>query len=340
MWSTGSMPFKLVTFAIAGLAVASCAHGTDSPQTSIAAAEAPAPSSTCPTPDEPMGATGLFEYSSDWSEILDFSWEEQPGANYRRPVSPANARPPTLLPGTRSGVKNLGQKGLRVFVGSADVGDVRATVGLGSDGEFSVLSGSCVDPALTASLNRFATGRIEAGKASSSLEVLNQLIKDIGAARADLAAASTRTSATPKPWASLPASARSLDVEQTPPHVLAKLRLVDVTVAIPPAWYGARAHVCTRIELGWNECVPLRADQAERHMMGYAEPSKPLQIWLLDPSASFAGLSRHVGDISAAQWSDGAVKLLGDPSIDRSGIERLLSEAAEASSTEIFISKA
>lgn len=55
---------------------------------------------------------------------------------------------------------------------------------------------------------------------------------------------------------------------------------------LPPSWVGSYT-ICTRIELGWSDCVDLSSPQAaSSEVSAYVDPESPsVEAWLLDDGA-------------------------------------------------------
>lgn len=136
----------------------------------------------------------------------------------------------------------------------------------------------------------------------------------------------------PPDWRAQDPLARIVDEEETPPDVLATLDDATIRVWIPEAWHGSvDAVICTRIDLGWNECAAL--DMLEElartggalEMYGYVpnEGVATVTISLLNGTGSLDGPRLDLGSIqvrAADTPADGVaadVVLASDTTPDR-----------------------
>ena len=117
---------------------------------------------------------------------------------------------------------------------------------------------------------------------------------------------------TPRP--SPATSVQILNPDSTDRAVLARLSVVRVHVkGRGPSWVGPYT-VCTRIALGWSDCLPMSpgADEA-MGVDAYFDPKSPLlEIWLLDEHAD---LARPLRRLTVVRLQD----LAADAGVDLTG---------------------
>jgi hypothetical protein len=89
-----------------------------------------------------------------------------------------------------------------------------------------------------------------------------------------------------------------LNPQDASPEDLAGLELVTVVLEVPSDWTGP-ATLCTRIERGWNDCVPLDGTiKFPTPLSVYVSPGSPLEVWLLDEQASLETPRQMLGTVA------------------------------------------
>jgi len=79
------------------------------------------------------------------------------------------------------------------------------------------------------------------------------------------------------------------------------LTLVSVVISPPDDW-RAPATLCTRIERGWNDCMPLDGSiEFPQTVSAYVVPGGSLEFWLLDEAANLMRPIQRLGSIEVAQ---------------------------------------
>lgn len=114
---------------------------------------------------------------------------------------------------------------------------------------------------------------------------------------ADSSKTSSIVGATP---AQPPAAASILNPEYTDPKELDRLELATFSIPdLPDSWVGPYT-VCTRIELGWSDCVDLAsAESAAMSVSAYVDPSSPsVEAWLLDENANLLAPIARLAEIT------------------------------------------
>ena len=67
------------------------------------------------------------------------------------------------------------------------------------------------------------------------------------------------------------------------------LEQIRIEFDYPTSWTGIDASICTRIELGWNECAALNLGGDQLQILhGYVDPLLSLQVWILDSDGNAA----------------------------------------------------
>ena len=103
-----------------------------------------------------------------------------------------------------------------------------------------------------------------------------------------------------------------LNPENTDPSVLAQLELASFNIPdLPESWVGPYT-VCTRIDLGWSDCVGLSSPEvAAISVSAYVDPASPtVEAWLLDEQANLLQPIAKLGEVSIPSGSLG--ELLDD----------------------------
>lgn len=97
-------------------------------------------------------------------------------------------------------------------------------------------------------------------------------------------------------WLATPADSRSVDIEDTPAHVLDGLGTVNVLMEIPEDWRDWDVTICGRSDLGWLGCFNTGVGTTVGDML--VEPGSEFVLTLLDGSARFSSRMEDVATVS------------------------------------------
>lgn len=89
-----------------------------------------------------------------------------------------------------------------------------------------------------------------------------------------------------------------LNPQESDPRILEGLDLVSFDVSVTTD-LGGEFTLCTRIERGWNDCIPLDAQAVKGDWLSaYVDGSSRLEFWVLDEHANVVEPVLRVGEVS------------------------------------------
>jgi hypothetical protein len=111
------------------------------------------------------------------------------------------------------------------------------------------------------------------------------------------------------------------------PELLNSLHLVGIEIHVPDSW-SAPATLCTRIEEGWNDCLPLDGSLPfPRSMSVFVGEAPVLELWLVDEDGDLSEPLQRLGAIQVpSDVIEGRVPLVvrldGSLNADGTSVER------------------
>ncbi len=92
-----------------------------------------------------------------------------------------------------------------------------------------------------------------------------------------------------------------LNPQGADPELLSSLDLIGVEVSVPAGWMSSST-ICTRVDEGWNDCIPLdRSIALPTTVSAYVGPSRVVEVWLLDEQANLATPFQKLGSVSVPE---------------------------------------
>jgi len=146
--------------------------------------------------------------------------------------------------------------------------------------------GDCMYEAATAPLAAFVETQRALGGTQSATDVLLDVLANPG----DSTAKELYSALSPPPdaptagWSAQEPNLRSVDPEVTPSSVIGSMKSFTISINVPDSWRMLPGRLCTKSDVGWNECYLLTAVPPGQPMTlsGYFVPGSPVDVVVLD----------------------------------------------------------